>query len=120
MPTRGDDSSTHTAGDQVLSQVAACLAGQARREACVGRYGGEEFAVVLPETGLQGALVVAERIRAAVEAMEPEAEGRRFVITISAGVAQWQKSWHSVEDMIRGADENLYAAKDAGRNRVVG
>ena len=115
-----NDEAGHAAGDEVLRQVANCLRDQLRREACVARYGGEEFLVVLPETSAAGARVVAEKLRAAVEALAPLIDGEPREITVSAGIGVWHDALRGVEELVREADEKLYAAKDAGRNRVMG
>ena len=84
----------------------------------LGRLGGEEFAILLPDTELAGALVVAERVRATVEAaFVQNNEGESVGMTISVGVAQMRAD-ESLESLLKRADTALYAAKDRGRNRV--
>lgn len=117
-----NDNYGHLAGDECLKKVAAALPAIARRPAdFVARYGGEEFAVILPETDASGAMMVAEKIRAAVEALQiPHARSPiHSYVTVSAGVAACipagQTAAQSLLDL---ADQALYGAKQAGRNRV--
>jgi diguanylate cyclase (GGDEF)-like protein len=112
----------HAAGDACLREVAACLVRSSRRRHdFLARYGGEEFAAVLPETGLAAAVEVAERLRESVwsAAIPREPPVPDAVVTISAGVACFVPArGGSQEDLIKAADEALYAAKTRGRNRV--
>ncbi|MCP5058495.1 MAG: GGDEF domain-containing protein [bacterium] len=117
---RVNDEIGHTAGDEVLRQVAQCLASHARREECLARYGGEEFAMVLPESKADGARLLAERLCESIEELNPEVDGHPVSITISIGLAEWDCTMRTVEDIVRTADTRLFEAKDAGRNRVVG
>ena len=109
---RVNDQYGHQTGDEVLKKCAATLKRNLRSIDFVARYGGEEFCVVLLETRLPGARIVAERLRKAVKAL-PEP-----VPTVSIGIAQWQPHG-SAQEMIRRADEALYSEKEAGRDRVV-
>lgn len=115
-----NDAYGHLFGDIVL-QRAARLVRQSIREADVGcRYGGEEFAVILPETDRVGAKAVAERIRQRVESAfggQP-VRGREVVLTISGGIACHPEDGQTPESLVARADEALYLAKDAGRNWV--
>ncbi len=119
-----NDSFGHQQGDECLRAVARVLTAEARRPAdLVARYGGEEFCVVLPNVDLEGAQVVAERIRAAVESLGiPRASpGIGAVVTLSLGVASIVPAGEdSPESLLRHADRELYRAKHLGRNRVVG
>jgi diguanylate cyclase (GGDEF)-like protein len=109
-----NDEFGHPAGDEVLKQVAAVLRDCTRTVDCVGRYGGEEFAILMPETEIDGAMTVAERIRARVaSAVFPN---RR--ITLSIGVAEYDKENGPPQATLAIADEGLYEAKRGGRNRV--
>jgi len=114
-----NDTYGHLLGDRILYEVAQILKENLRVHDIVGRYGGEEFALLMPETDLNGALVVAERYRKRVEdfvLLEREHELR---VTISLGVAAFpKKDISSVDDLIRHADNALYQAKNNGRNRV--
>ncbi len=87
----------------------------------VGRYGGEEIAVVLTQTHCEGAKVCAEGIRRAIEEAHFEVPGgKRLQVTVSVGVAAYEDSMKTAADFIAVADEALYRAKRAGRNRVEG
>ena len=112
-----NDSFGHAVGDQVLKAAAAVLSAAARMTDVVGRYGGEEFLVLLPNTELAQALVLAERMRAGLREM-PVAF-RPEPVTGSLGVAQWAGG-DTVASLVDHADEALYEAKDAGRDRVAG
>ena len=118
-----NDSFGHQQGDECLQAVARVLAAEARRPAdLVARYGGEEFCVVLPNVDLEGARVVAERIRAGVESLGvPRANpGIGAVVTLSLGVACIVPTVSdNPETLLRHADRELYRAKHLGRNRVV-
>ena len=116
-----NDNYGHQAGDRVLEQFADILRQTAREIDRIGRYGGEEFMVVLPETGIEDGVVFVERVRR-------EVARRSFLIgnsetlrmTVSSGVATFPNHGiHDPETLIRLADEALYAAKATGRNRVV-
>jgi diguanylate cyclase (GGDEF)-like protein len=114
-----NDKYGHLAGDWALKKVAQILAGSVRESDYVFRYGGEEFAVLGPETSIQGAVIVAKRLRASVEKTKflndkimPEA-----ALTISMGLAVYPDDADE-ENLIKKADEYLYQAKALGRNRV--
>lgn len=115
-----NDKYGHLAGDVALRQVASILRAQLRRTDICGRYGGEEFAIVLPETDLAGARRFAERCREAVAESEVEiAPDTSITLTISLGVASWQlASSEDAEGLLRRADDAVYVAKRNGRNRV--
>ncbi|GJQ30912.1 MAG: diguanylate cyclase response regulator [Phycisphaerae bacterium] len=114
-----NDTKGHPVGDAVLTGLAKVLRRESRQSDCVCRYGGEEFVLVMPDTGPTDAANVCERIRAAVEsATFVGTEGLR--VTISVGVAGASGACPlSPGDWLREADRNLYAAKSGGRNRVV-
>ncbi|MDF1501677.1 diguanylate cyclase [Roseisolibacter sp. H3M3-2] len=118
---RVNDTHGHLVGDAVLRDVSELLLGVARSVDVVGRYGGEEFLVVLPETDDDGAAAFAERIRERVEAhaFRPWDEDRELRMTASIGVASFPAARiESVEDLFARADAALYRAKADGRNRV--
>jgi two-component system, cell cycle response regulator len=108
----------HAAGDAVLAGVAAVLREQTRQHDLVGRIGGEEIAIALPETGLETARLVAERIRSRVSALVPTADGIKIPVSASFGVAVAGPSDTSVMEMLKRADQALYRAKRFGRDRV--
>jgi diguanylate cyclase (GGDEF)-like protein len=109
-----NDSFGHAVGDEVLKKVARVLADIGRTSDFVARFGGEEFAVILPETELAGAAILAERFRRGVEDAAWEHGG----VTVSIGLAEFDEG-DSAHDLMKNADAALYAAKAAGRNRVV-
>jgi diguanylate cyclase (GGDEF)-like protein len=114
-----NDTHGHPAGDAVLRAVGQVLLGGVRQVDLAGRYGGEEFALVLPETDLPGALKLAERLRAALESTPVElADGTTLHVTASFGVAL-KDQLGSADELVAVADEALYAAKGAGKNRVM-
>jgi diguanylate cyclase (GGDEF)-like protein len=119
-----NDTYGHLAGDDCLKKVAAALSGAVGRAGdLLCRYGGEEFAAVLPDTNSAAALVVGERLRASVEALAiPHAKSKSgTVVTISLGSATLIPSERgSTADLVACADRALYAAKRSGRNRIVG
>ena len=107
----------HIVGDEVLISVAGCLAGSLRAGDHVGRFGGEEFLLVLPGTTMAQASSLVERLRVRLEALPPLPSGERPV-TASFGLAAWRGD-ESAADLLLRADQALYRAKSAGRNRVV-
>jgi diguanylate cyclase (GGDEF)-like protein len=115
---RVNDTFGHLFGDQVLRRLGGLVAGEKRDGDTFCRYGGEEFALIMPETALGDALRVAERIRAAVEAATFEYEGRTTPVTVSIGAAERTDGMTTPDDLIRRADVQVYAAKENGRNRV--
>jgi two-component system cell cycle response regulator len=118
---RVNDEYGHQAGDAVLQQFAGLLAKEAREIDRVGRYGGEEFVLLLPGTVLDAAVTFAERIRDCVEQREfSYGEGESLHRTMSCGVAAWPHPLVSDQEaLIKAADDALYVAKETGRNRVV-
>ncbi len=114
-----NDTWGHAAGDAVLRRLAVLLAASSRAGDLVFRYGGEEFAVILPATGLDLATEVAERIRAAVASATFEWEEWIIPISVSVGVAAQNASMDAAGDLVAAADGALYRAKASGRNRVV-
>jgi diguanylate cyclase (GGDEF)-like protein len=114
-----NDQLGHLAGDQVLMRTAALMRRAVRDIDAVGRYGGEEFGIVLPHTDLDRALVLAERLRRQIESQEFEADQGIVRMTASMGIAHIPSvTVHSVSDWITAADSALYDAKALGRNRV--
>ncbi len=115
-----NDTYGHQAGDAVLVKVASRLRSCIRPQEALGRYGGEEFLVVLPGASSATAMAVAERMRQAVAAQPETIGGTALNLTISAGVASTDVfPTATTEELISRADVALYAAKDAGRNRIV-
>ena len=115
-----NDKFGHLAGDSVLKGFAQLLKGEAREIDRVGRYGGEEFLLILPGTVLDAAVTFAERLREKVERHTFTYEGGTLVRTMSCGVASSPHPRVKDEDaLLRAADDALYVAKETGRNRVV-
>ena len=116
---RVNDRYGHLTGDQALAQVASACGAALRQFDQLGRTGGEEFMVVLPRTRMAQARQVAERIRAAVEALAFTEIDPALRLSISIGIAELRDSDQGLRELCERADAALYAAKDAGRNRLV-
>ncbi len=114
-----NDTFGHPAGDGALKEVAATLTSVLREGDVAARYGGEEFAVILPGSDEAGALNLAERLREAIPKRAHIHEGTQLKVTASIGVAVWPAAGATPEAILAAADRALYAAKGAGRNRVV-
>ena len=116
---RINDSYGHQAGDAVLRAVAGTLQSRVRAQDQVGRFGGEEFLVVLPDTGLEGAVTLAQALRAAVESTPAQWGAHGIATTISIGVRGGLISGADTsESLVAAADAAMYQAKQGGRNRV--
>ncbi len=114
-----NDTFGHQKGDEILKTVADLLLRHLRQYDCAARFGGEEFALVLPQSNLMQAVQIAERIREAARKLTFQGSPEGFRLTISFGVASYpHPRIHTVDDLIREADAALYAAKHEGRNRV--
>ncbi|MHB8946011.1 MAG: GGDEF domain-containing protein, partial [Bacillota bacterium] len=116
-----NDSFGHPAGDQVIRRIAELVKQNVRSVDAAAKYGGDEFALVLPETDKVGAVAVAERIRASIEGQLFPGDRRRPLVkmTISQGVASFPEDTTAPEKLVELADQALYRAKEGGRNRVV-
>jgi len=114
---RVNDEFGHLAGDHVLKEVAQLAKSRIRPDDLIARYGGEELAIVLPETDLPGGVRIAEDLRKMISAHAFVFEDQNIHVTISCGVAQLDPNWRPY-DFVRAADQRLYEAKRAGRNRV--
>lgn len=115
---RFNDQHGHRMGDDCLKLFARLLGNELRQSDRVARYGGEEFIAYLPETTLERAQEVAERIRRAVESLALPPEVSAGELTVSIGVAVFHRESDTFESLVRRADEALYRAKDKGRNRI--
>lgn len=119
---RVNDHYGHLAGDHVLRHIVGVLRQRLRASDVLGRYGGEEFMVLLPGTDLHGAAQLAEQLRQAVQAAPCEWQGQRIPFTVSIGVAASADTpadpSRTSEALLQAADQALYRAKDGGRNRV--
>ena len=113
-----NDTHGHPVGDEVLRTAVDRMRGRLRAEDLLGRWGGDELMLVLPDIDLAGAIAAAEGVRRAIADTELKVDGERIPISISAGAAAWHGD--SAADLISRADSALYEAKAAGRNRVRG
>jgi diguanylate cyclase (GGDEF)-like protein len=116
-----NDSNGHLAGDKLLHELAQLVNGAVRKDDVFGRFGGEEFLLVMPHATAAQGLAVAEKIRHLIEGhpfpfTEKQPGGR---LTISGGVAQYPRHGHDAAGLLHAADEALYEAKRSGRNRVL-
>jgi diguanylate cyclase (GGDEF)-like protein len=114
-----NDTYRHQAGDHVLRETAALWRAVLPDTAVIGRYGGEEFICALPRDDLDRATELAELMRRQIESYVFDFEGWQLHVTASFGVAQLGRPAQTAHELIRLADEGLYAAKATGRNRVV-
>jgi diguanylate cyclase (GGDEF)-like protein len=115
---RVNDTYGHPGGDKVIQCVADIVRDHIRDVDVCGRYGGEEFAILLPDTNKAGALILAERLRQAIEEVNVVHEGQVIRFTISLGVADLALSANDHKALIEWADQALYTSKKAGRNQV--
>ena len=115
-----NDTFGHAVGDAALVLLAQCLKAHLRPEDRLARIGGEEFLVLLPETGLDGALILAERLRQTIARTEVPAVAAHVRMTASFGVAERAVGDRTMKEMLARADAALYRAKSSGRNRVEG
>ncbi|WP_100643752.1 diguanylate cyclase [Alteromonas facilis] len=115
---RVNDTYGHQAGDKVIQSLADVIKTLIRETDYAGRYGGEEFAILLPDTPVVQANYVAERLRKASEKVVVEHDGQRITFTISVGAAEFHSSYTTALAWLEDADQALYAAKESGRNQV--
>jgi diguanylate cyclase (GGDEF)-like protein len=114
-----NDMEGHLRGDEALKRIAATLQNSLRKTDILGRYGGEEFILLMPETSLPNAIETCERLRQGIEDLEFQGKDEPAYLTISIGVAAYPDQGNSVESLTEAADQALYQAKNEGRNRVV-
>ncbi len=114
-----NDNHGHDAGDMALQQIAAALKSNMRETDILGRMGGEEFAVLLPNTLSNEAALLAERLRQSVEHLSFEVPGASLFVTVSIGVVMISGEMSGIDDMLRSADAAMYRAKHCGGNRVM-
>jgi len=113
-----NDRHGHLTGDEVLEKIAALIRGNIRDTDMPGRYGGEEFVIILPRTNLSSAWVAAERLRSIIEKAEmKDSAGNVFAVTVSQGLVGWERN-DDAGSLVSRADEALSKAKEKGRNRV--
>jgi diguanylate cyclase (GGDEF)-like protein len=114
-----NDQYGHMTGDRILKTMGQILKDNIREIDIAGRFGGEEFCIVLPETDLEGAILAGERIRKATESTDIQAYDHKVKISLSGGVAIFPEDGQTVDDLIDKADWALYRAKTLGRNKIV-
>jgi diguanylate cyclase (GGDEF)-like protein len=114
---RINDGYSHVVGDAVLRTIAQVLQKELRASDVAARYGGEEFVLILPHTALDGARIAAEKVRVAIATSQWSHLTPGRGVTASMGLAEWKPGETSTE-LVRRADQALYAAKTSGRNRV--
>jgi len=113
-----NDTRGHAAGDRALQGLVNQVKAMLRIQDSFARMGGEEFAILLPETSLSAGILTAERVRQAIEALEIPFDTGPIKFTVSAGVAQLESTHRSWDEMMRNADAAMYKAKEHGRNSV--
>jgi diguanylate cyclase len=111
-----NDTYGHIVGDQVLRRLAGELRGGIRQSDTIGRYGGEEFLILLPGTGLESAIPMAERLLQLARAMAIDVDGQVVRLTVSIGIAQYNKG-ENWKDFLKRADKAMYQSKNSGRDR---
>lgn len=118
-----NDNYGHLFGDKVLIKLAETLRKELRRQDILGRYGGEEFLIILPETGIEKAAVLMERSRKKIantsHNYDGEPKSTEVTVTLSAGITEFSSGDCSIDDLINRADQALYRAKEGGRNRII-
>jgi diguanylate cyclase (GGDEF)-like protein len=114
-----NDAHGHAVGDEVLKAFTANCQEILRECDVLGRFGGEEFSIILPETEREGALIVAERIRQTIADLKVYVDDRTVRFTVSIGITSLRKGDTGLDAVLRRADEALYLAKNGGRNKVV-
>ncbi|MPN19048.1 Diguanylate cyclase DgcM [bioreactor metagenome] len=114
-----NDTYGHLAGDKVLKELVSTIKEELNETSIIGRYGGEEFLILLKETDLETALNIAEKLRTRVESMQVRISKECCVkITSSIGVVSYNKNFENISQLIEKADEALYISKENGRNQV--
>ncbi len=113
-----NDEFGHLAGDGVLKKMARIAEERVRASDTFARIGGEEFAVILPDTSPDDARRIAESIRQSIEAESFQVGNQQRTVTLSGGIATWSEGMEDMSELLRLADSNLYKAKSSGRNRI--
>lgn len=111
-----NDNYGHRMGDKVLSKLCKTVLRNIRKSDVIGRYGGEEFIIVLPDISVNGAEIIAERIRKKI--IEEKLMGDKREVTVSMGIANYPKHATTYDELIEKSDQALYEAKNGGRNRT--
>ena len=113
-----NDTYGHFVGDQVLTHFTHTIRTFLRKSDLVGRVGGEEFAIFLPDTAIEGAFQLADKIRQAISNSILDIDGKKVTYTVSLGIDTSESTDLSIDQLFKRADLKLYGAKDKGRNRV--
>ena len=113
-----NDTYGHRVGDYVLSLLGELISQEIRKIDIACRYGGEEFVILLPETGLDKAKNAAERLREKIMSQKVDYEGKPIQVTASFGIVTLSQNMKTVEDRLGVADDAMYRAKEKGRNQV--
>ena len=114
-----NDTYGHQKGDEILIAFASLLKKACRANDIAARYGGEEFVMVLPQSNAQGAFKIAERVREEMMKISFTGNESNFAVTVSCGVAEFNKDYESINKLIAAADQALYKAKNGGRNKTI-
>jgi diguanylate cyclase (GGDEF)-like protein len=114
-----NDNYGHDIGDEAIKVMANNASNCVRKDDVFGRFGGEEFVALLPCSNTEGALIVAERIRESIANNPLDLDGTTITLTVSVGATTYRKDDHSINDMLKRADQALYQAKNLGRDRVI-
>lgn len=116
---RINDNFSHQVGDEVLVNIAAIFRSSIRQTDIVARYGGEEFVLLFPETDVKNSALACEKIRKTIETYDWNSISEGLKVTVSFGVSQMRTENDTTDDIIKEADQNLYKAKNNGRNQVM-
>ena len=114
-----NDTYGHQKGDEILIAFASLLKKACRANDIAARYGGEEFLMILPQSNAQGAFKIAERVREEMMKISFTGNESNFAVTVSCGVAEFNKDYESINKLIAAVDQALYEAKNGGRNRTI-
>ena len=114
-----NDTYGHQAGDEVIRITAQAVRDKVRTTDIAGRYGGEEFGIILIDTKSEGALLLAQRLRKHIESILVQHDGRDIRYTVSLGVSEVDTQIRDHKQWLEQADQALYSAKESGRNRVL-
>ena len=114
-----NDKHGHIAGDEFLKNVASHINKHIREQDFAGRLGGDEFLIILPETEIEGAVILADRIREKIEKSETVYRDHKIKTTISGGISQFSFSYNNIGELLEITDKALYKAKKLGKNKVI-
>lgn len=114
-----NDKYGHIAGDEFLKNVASHINKHIREQDFAGRFGGDEFLIILPETEIEGAVILANRIREKIEKSETVYRDHKIKTTISGGISQFSFSYNNIGELLEITDKALYKAKKLGKNKVI-